>query len=166
MVYFQRETVERDTIQLPCTTSLHFNQELSAMVEKSLAKGPARNRERTEWIVAVEQLVGDVEAWVTKRNWWVHRELKTVTEDELGSYEVPVLTMQSPTARFVLEPIARYVMGAEGRVDLSIFPSYDRFMIVRADGGWRLRSLDRRDRNFAWSERAFFKVIAELMATP
>lgn len=119
--------------------------------------------ERAEWIGAVERLMADVEAWATKRGWWVHREDKIVSDDDqrIGTYQAPMLRIQTPTARFILEPIARYVVGADGRVDLAVFPSYHSAVIVRRDGGWQMLSdrADRAGRARRWSEDAFVKTI-------
>ena len=135
------------------------------MSKGTLPQSPVENwqDERAEWIGAVERLIADVEAWATKRGWWVHREDKTVSDDDqrIGTYHAPMLRIQTPTARLILEPIARYVVGAEGRVDLAIFPSYHSVAIVRRDDGWQMLS-DRTGRAKRWSENAFVKTVESL----
>jgi hypothetical protein len=118
--------------------------------------------QRDEWVAAVEQVVSDAEAWATEQNWFVHRDRKTITEDPIGSYDVPVLMIRAPAGRLVLEPGARYVGGGvRGRIDLSVFPSYDYVLIVRTDAGWHFvidpPTLDR-----PWSKEAFLEIATDL----
>jgi hypothetical protein len=130
---------------------------------ETLSRRPVESDEgqRDEWVAAVEQVVSDAEAWATEQHWSVHRGPKTITERRLGTYEVPALLIWAPAGRFVLDPIARYVGGVLGRIDLRAFPSYDDAMIVRTEAGWYWvidpPTLDR-----PWSKEAFFKVTAEL----
>jgi hypothetical protein len=81
--------------------------------------------ERDARIAAVEQVISEAETWATEQHWWVHRGPKTITEDRIGSYEVPALLIQAPAGRFVIGPIARDIIGASGEIDFCIFPSYD-----------------------------------------
>ena len=130
---------------------------------EALPRHPVENGEaqRDEWVAAVEQIVSDAEAWATEQKWFVHRDRKTITEDPIGSYEVPVLMIRTPAGRLVLEPGARYVGGATGRIDLSAFPSYEYVLIVRTDAGWHFvinpPTLDR-----PWSKEAFLDIATEL----
>lgn len=118
---------------------------------------------RDEWVAAIEGLFAEVEAWARKEEWLVQRTRKTVDEDRLGSYEVPVLTLQTPTGPVILDPIARYIIGAEGRVDLCAFPSFESAIIVRTDGHWRFASVPpSADR--PWSKEAFLEIALRLAA--
>ena len=72
-----------------------------------------------------------------EQQWLVHRGAKPITEDRIGSYEVPLLTIQTFAAHLILDPIARYVGGASGRIDLCVFPSYEYVLIVRTEAGWQ-----------------------------
>jgi glycosyltransferase involved in cell wall biosynthesis len=80
------------------------------MRQETLPRTPVENWEqvRDEWVAAVEELVNDVEAWCSQRNWWVHRETKTIAEDRIGSYVVPRLMLQAPIGRLVLDPVSRF----------------------------------------------------------
>src|SRR4051794_38721827 len=92
---------------------------------ETLPRHPVENgeAERDEWVAAVEQVVSEAEAWPTEQHWFVHRGPKTSAEDPVGSYEVPSLLIQAPAGRFVLEPMGRYIVGATGEIELSVFPS-------------------------------------------
>ncbi|HUY34618.1 MAG TPA: hypothetical protein VMV69_17875 [Pirellulales bacterium] len=134
------------------------------MPEQTLPRVPVENWERirADWIADVTKLADDVEAWAIKRGWWVGRESLTLTEDRIGSYEVPILRLQTPSSRLILEPIARFVMGAEGRVDLAVFPSYHDIPILLDSKGWRLRAFEDDGPRGDWSEDAFVNAAIDL----
>jgi hypothetical protein len=133
------------------------------MQSETLPRRPVESREeqRDEWVAAVEQIMSDAEAWATEQHWSVHRGPKTITEGRLGTYEVPALLIQAPAGRFVLDPIARFVGGASGKIEFRVFPSYESVMIVRTDAGWSFvidpPTLDR-----PWSKEAFLEIASEL----
>jgi hypothetical protein len=120
---------------------------------------------RDEWVVAVEQLVRDAEAWARNQDWAVRREAKTIREDRLGQYAVPRLLIQATAGRLLLDPVARYVPGAMGVVDLYTLPSYDAVMISRTDDGWRLHPIVADDLPQPWSEESFVQTALQLLAT-
>ena len=120
---------------------------------------------RDEWIAAVEQLVGDAEVWACKQDWAVRREAKTIREDRLGQYTVPRLLIHATAGRLLLDPVARYVPGALGVVDLYVLPSYDAVLISRADDGWRLHPSVAEEVPQPWSEETFVQTALQLLAT-
>jgi hypothetical protein len=130
---------------------------------ETLPRRPAESHEgqRDEWVAAVEQVVSDAEAWATEQHWSVHRGPKTITESRLGSYEVPALLIRAPAGRFVLDPIARYIVGAAGEIELSAFPSYESVLIIRNDAGWHF-VIERPTLDRPWSKEAFLEIVFEL----
>jgi hypothetical protein len=130
---------------------------------ETLPRRPVENREaeRDEWVAAVEQLISDAETWAMGQNWFVHRGPKTITESRIGTYEVPVLLIQAPAGRFVIDPIARYVIGALGKIEFCVFPSYDYVMILRTDAGWQFET-NPKTVSRPWTKQTFFEVISEL----
>ena len=130
---------------------------------ETLPRQPADNgdAQRDEWIAAVEQVISDAEAWSTEQHWFVHRGPKTITEPALGSYEVPTLLIQAPAGRFVIDPIARYVIGALGEIDFCVHPSYYYVMIVRTESGWQVET-NPKTTSRLWSKQTFFEVVSEL----
>jgi hypothetical protein len=120
---------------------------------------------RDEWVAAVEQLVGEAEVWAHTRDWAVRREAKTIREDRLGQYTVPRLLIHATAGRLLLDPVARYVPGAMGVVDLYVLPSYDAVMISRSDGGWQLHPIGADDEPQPWSEETFVHTALQLLAT-
>jgi hypothetical protein len=134
------------------------------MTPSTLPKKPVENWEqvRDEWVAAVEGFVRDVESWCAKQDWAVRRDPKRIEEDRLGAYVVPRLLIHTPAGRLVLEPVARYVPGALGVVDLTIMPSYDSLMISRTDAGWQLHSGGPDEAPRPWSEQTFAEAVERL----
>ena len=134
------------------------------MQTKTSPRNPVENWEsiRDEWVESVEHLASEAEAWASRRKWLVHRDRKTLTEGSIGSYDVPMLVIHCPNGRLILDPVARYISGASGRIDLSVFPSYDTVLIIRTDAGWRLKRIDPPEFERPWSEGDFVEVASEL----
>jgi hypothetical protein len=130
---------------------------------ETLPRHPVENGEalRDEWVAAVEQIISDAETWATEQKWFVHRGPKMITEDPLGSYEVPTLLIQAPAGRFVLEPMGRFVIGAMGKIEFCVFPSYYYVMLIRTDAGWQFET-NPRTVSRPWSKQTFFEVASEL----
>ena len=130
---------------------------------ETLPRRPVETYEeqRDDWVAAVEQVISDAEAWATEQHWFVHRGPKTITEDPIGSYEVPTLLIQAPAGRFVFEPMSRYIIGATGEIELSVFPSYHSVLIVRNDSGWHF-VIDRPTLDRPWSKETFLEIVSEL----
>ena len=83
----------------------------------------------------------------------------------MGQYTVPRLLIQATAGRLLLDPVARYVPGAMGVVDLYVLPSYDAAMISRTDDGWRLHPIGADDVPQPWSEETFVQTALQLLAT-
>lgn len=95
---------------------------------------------RDEWVRAVEQLVADVESWCKSNDWPTRRIDKRMEESKIGEYVVPALLIQADLVKFMMEPIARFVPGAEGLIDLYLMPQYDdAASISRRNGAWQIR---------------------------
>ncbi|HWE35724.1 MAG TPA: hypothetical protein VG406_04065 [Isosphaeraceae bacterium] len=124
---------------------------------------PVENWEarRDEWIADVTRIVDDVEAWASEQDWLVHRHPKTLTDDSIGSYEVPMLMIRTPNAPLVLDPLARDVVGASGRIDLSVLQSLDNILIIKNEAGWHL-VVDPPNLDRPWSKEGFLELAAGL----
>ena len=89
-----------------------------------MATGEARPRiddpetVKAEWLGRLDSLVDEVEGWARASGWRTRRIGKTSSERRLGTYRVPVLLMEKDTVEVVLNPVARFVPGADGAVDL------------------------------------------------
>jgi hypothetical protein len=133
------------------------------MSVSTLPRSPVENweAERDEWVAAVERLIDEAEAWAREQPWFVHRDRKTITEDTIGSYEVSVLMIRTSQAGLILDPIARYIMGASGLIDFCVFPSYEYVRVLRTEVGWQFAT-NPPTINRPWSKEAFLEITSEL----
>jgi hypothetical protein len=115
------------------------------------------------WLREVEVVLTSAEEWSRSREWGTRRDRKTVTEEGLGTYEAPVLLIHTPQGRLLLDPIAVNIVGAEGRIDFCVVPSYDSWLLVREGGAWRLYTSARDDAGREWSEPTFAWAAGELV---
>lgn len=94
---------------------------------------------RAEWIQTLGELVDEVESWAKEFGWSTRRIEITLNDSRLGRYQAPALLLQENAARILLEPIARFVPGADGVVDLYRMPAYDDIAsLYLSDSGWNL----------------------------
>jgi hypothetical protein len=98
-------------------------------------------RIRDEWLGQVNSLTQQVRGWAERQGWTVTQSEREVIEEQLGSYKVPVLEIDTPRGQVVLEPIGQDVLGAKGRVDLYAWPTHYRVMLLRTGGpDWVIRT--------------------------
>jgi hypothetical protein len=116
---------------------------------------------RQEWQAAVEQLVRSAEEWSALQGWDNRREEKQISEDFLGTYQVPRLLILKGASRLVLEPVARFVPGGSGMADLAVLPSYDSVTLTRDQGQWFVHPFGK-GRRRKWSREAFTAAATEL----
>ena len=91
---------------------------------------------RDQWLEALKLLVDKVSAWASQEKGWRVNPVDTqsVSEEGLGTYSVPVLTIHTPEGRLVLEPIARNSPGS-GIVELYAWPSLYRVRLLQDQPG-------------------------------
>lgn len=132
------------------------------MPETVLPRQPVDNWEkiRDDWIAEINRLFHEVEVWSERQGWATLRDDRTITEDRLGSYRVPVLLVHTMQGRVLLSPIVRYVFGAKGLIDLNVYPSFDPVVsLVQRDDGWRFQDRDSEELGEAWSEESFVNTV-------
>ena len=101
---------------------------------------------RREWLDRLGALVEEVKGWAQASGWRTRRFDKTVKERRLGTYKVPVLLMEKDTVEVVLNPVARFVPGANGAVDLYVAPAYDDIASLYLEGDrWVVHYANRPD---------------------
>ncbi len=117
------------------------------------------------WTGDVNALTDDVQAWAGEQGWAVGRGDTELSEAVVGgSYHLPGLTIDAPEGRLLLEPVARSVVGAAGRVDLYAWPSHYRVMLLRqAAGGWVVRTESGLDWPQPWNRETFLTVARGLL---
>lgn len=132
---------------------------------------------RHDWEKQTRQLADDVETWVrqeTNRGWRVEREEKELAEEVVGGlYHVPIITIHAPQGRLILEPIARGIVGAQGRIDLYAWPSLFRVMLLHKPRGkdnsedqpleWVVRTESGLDWPLPWNRETFLNLAQSLL---
>jgi hypothetical protein len=112
--------------------------------------------EITEWRGALDELYSNIDQWSQDRTTWpegedlpptIEKSLIQLDEPKSGPYEVPQLQLllkKNGRAMWV-RPVARWVVGAEGRVELMVdlnraerYSSEGPFTLVylKGKGGW------------------------------
>jgi hypothetical protein len=92
---------------------------------------------------------------------------KKLTESLLGSYDAPQLLIYAEPHLYVLDPVARFVPGAQGAIDVAIQPSYFVTSLYRDDSGvWYVHlnvgKGSPKGRREEWSKASFNMCIEEL----
>src|SRR5687768_12736679 len=107
-----------------------------------MLSGVAPEAVRDEWLQALDDLTEQVRGWSEAEGWQVTSKSLPIEEELLGKYEAPMLVIQAPWGPLYVEPVARCVMGALGRVDMYAYPTLYRVMLLRStkEGHpWRIR---------------------------
>jgi hypothetical protein len=120
---------------------------------------------RDEWITAVDHLYREVEGWAKVQGWTTKRRPVVLEEKRLGRYEVWKLTVRTNEGPIRLLPVARYVIGAMGRVDLVAPPARDPSqMICRSDdGSWQIHPFGDSEIATPWSEEKLVELTKTLI---
>jgi hypothetical protein len=120
--------------------------------------------ELRRWTQAVDAVVARVQDWAKQHGWTMNVQRISLTEDKLGTYEVPLATIETDHGRIVLEPIARWSSPGEGRIDLYSWPSLNRLMLIRKGGDWTLLTEAGVRWPQVWSQATFSELAANLNA--
>lgn len=131
-------------------------------------------QKRNNWERDTTALADEVQAWAEQeaaaRGWRVEREQKELSEEVVGgAYRVPVVTIHAPQGRLILEPVARGVLGAQGRVDLYAWPSLFRVMLLHKPLGkghgleWVVRTESGIDWPQPWGHETFLTLAEGLL---
>jgi hypothetical protein len=120
-----------------------------------------------EWMNAIEDVEGQAEKWSTEAGWRSRRVEKEISETLLGSYSAPQLLIFAEPKLYVLDPIARFIPGGQGSLDLAVQPSYHTSSLYRDDSGKWYVHLDIRNgvskgTRVEWSQDAFRQCVEEL----
>jgi hypothetical protein len=125
------------------------------------------SRVLAEWQHALSRVIMDVESWCAAVNVAVRKEPKEVNEGLLGTYQTFQVLLYFEQHLYVFDPLARFVPGAKGLIDLSIQPSYSVTSLYRGyDDGWFV-NLDvgqgaRGGRREPLNKDSFFAALKEL----
>ena len=90
--------------------------------------------------------MASIRQWAAEQGWLVADLPCEISERLLGKYVAPGLRIRTPSGDLLVEPVARHVIGADGRVDLTAWPSLNRVRLVGHEQGWKVFT----DSNLAW----------------
>jgi hypothetical protein len=120
---------------------------------------------RREWLAALDALLADVTRWSEEQGWQVEAEEKEIREQRLGAYATRKLTVTTPAGKLVIDPIARSVYVAEGRVDMYAWATYNRVVLERRRGEWVVRTESNIDWPLPWSRETFLDLAGRLLGS-
>lgn len=94
-------------------------------------------RIREEWLSAVHELAEQVREWAEQQGWTVEQTEREIAEEQIGTYQVPVLEISTSKGEVMLQPVGQDVLGGRGRVDLSAYPTQYRVLLLwKGDSDW------------------------------
>ena len=117
-----------------------------------------------QWLEALAHLIAQVEQWCHQLGWPTTREQKRISERALGDYDAPVLRARVPGGDLYVTPIAFDVVGAQGRVDMEVWPSLNRVKLLQEPGGWRIVTDSNVRVRDPWTQETFARLVGELAA--
>ncbi|NLX14938.1 MAG: hypothetical protein GXY44_14990 [Phycisphaerales bacterium] len=120
------------------------------------------DKRKQTWCGLVAELMREIKTWAGEEGWLVQERQKQITEEHLGTYSVPELTIKTPGGYVVAEPVGRNIVGADGRIDIVSFPSLNRILLVRAHDQWHLKTESRVVWPKSWSRDAFVELTNNL----
>ena len=121
---------------------------------------------RKEWLACIDKLLRQIESWVQDEGWEAAREDREITEELVGTYAAPVLKLRAPNGLLYVEPVARDVVGADGRIDVYAWPSLHRLLLIRQEGRWSVKTDSGVDWPEKWGRKAFLKLAESLTKAP
>jgi hypothetical protein len=115
-----------------------------------------------EWLADVDRLLNDAADWCQQSGWQFKKLQKRLKDRFLGEYELRQLIFIVDTNQFLLDPIARFVSGGSGLVDLAVLPAYETVMIVKAGNRWYVHDEASGQPRREWSKQAFVDAVFAL----
>lgn len=109
--------------------------------EQKEARSPQRRAQRRkEYLDAVAALFERVRVWLTEAQREklvkIQEEKIKITEEALGSYTAPCLTLTAAGKTVKLKPIGSAIIGADGRVDMESVNGTYLFLYLADQGKW------------------------------
>lgn len=127
------------------------------------AEDRRQQRAREQWLADLRALLDQLKKWLepaTREGLKVEEYDRTVREGLLGSYSAPALKLTFGSTEAHIVPVARYVVGGTGRVDVE-FPG-GRILLIRQgdEGQWTVVPEDRTGKK-PLSEETFSEIVQE-----
>jgi hypothetical protein len=87
-----------------------------------------------------------------------------VGEKLLGSYEVATLRVRLAGGELAIDPIALYVSGGDGRIDLEAFPTLSRVKFMGRPEGWQIVTDSNVPLRVPWTAESFVQLAHDLLS--
>jgi hypothetical protein len=95
---------------------------------------------KDDWLESLKVFFADVKKWLrplVEQKLATVREVDThITEENLGTFTVPTLSIQMPDITIQMKPVGTIIVGARGRVD--ILAGQRRATILLLSDGWKI----------------------------
>ena len=120
-----------------------------------------------KWMCAIDAVEGKAREWSAKVAWRTRRVNKKVNESLIGPYEAPQLLIFAEPNLYVLDPVARFVPGAQGAFDFAVQQSYHTTSMYRDDKGIWYVHLDigkgvANGCRVKWNRGSFYRCVEQL----
>jgi len=103
---------------------MSLKEKLKKLEEKGKERTVNWEEEKRAWLSSVDQLYQSIEEWfkplIDEHLMRIERTNKLLDDGPLGEYEIPQLEVALGDKTVIFEPIARNVIGAQGRIDLYV----------------------------------------------
>jgi hypothetical protein len=120
-----------------------------------------------EWRTTLNHLIEEISGWVQEQPGWSVQPIsqQEVAEEALGRYTAPVLTIDTPEGRLILEPMARMGFGSKGIVELYAWPTLYRVRLIqRPPGeGWDILTDSGIKLRQPWNRETFVTLAQDLL---
>lgn len=134
---FRGRTVQSIRVRL-CIAAYNSYTELMS-ISHPLKSNADQNEVRKNWLLRISDLVANVDLWAQESGWSTRVIKKRMNDSLLGDYQAPALILQFETVKVLLDPVARFVDGTDGVVDLYLMPAYDDIAsLYLHDGTWQV----------------------------
>ena len=117
-----------------------------------------------DWMGTIDSLVDEVSHWAAENEWETRVSNGETTEETLGTYSVPILTIGTPEGRLILEPMDRNP-GGEGRVKLIAMPTMSRVRLLHGDreAGWEILTDSGVPLRQPWNKQTFIRLAKDML---
>jgi len=118
-----------------------------------------------QWQRTVGALENEVAAWSQKHGWKTNQVIQVPIFDEVyGPYAMPVLTIEAPEGRLVLEPMA-HAFDRTGLIKLYAWPTLYRVRLLDRGGslGWEVLTDSGIPLHQDWNEQTFIRLAQDLL---
>lgn len=138
--------------------------------QKETEKGKEINLEKVkaQWLSTLTDLLGKIKEWVSEAERegliQVVDQPKDLSEELLGSYRAPSLALRTDRSTVKIEPVGRYIIGAQGRVDMRSARGSYMLIHLSPEKGWMCVKEKKQREYLPLTESLFAELLKELLS--